>query len=281
MLTASELKFLLRAERLRLTKRLGQHHLIDSRIVRDIVERSDLSPRDTVVEIGAGLGALTEWLSQRAGRVIAVESDRRIARLLAERMRARKNIEVVCQDILEFDWQRFADLTVIGAIPYHITSPILVSVCDGRRAIRKAILILQREVAQRLLAHPGEKAYGRLSVLAQYYWEVTRLLKVPRGAFFPQPDVDSSCVQLAGRLRPPVQVASESTFFALVKAAFSQRRKTLVNCLSQGREAGMGRKEAERVLLEQGLPTAVRGESLSLDQFAALANALHPATRLR
>lgn len=270
MLTAGELKTLLRTHGLRLTKRLGQHHLIDARVIERIVERCQLSPEDTVVEIGAGLGALTEPLARRAGRVIAVEVDRRIAAVLAERMRPWRNVTVACEDILQFSWARVSRVTVVGAIPYHITSPILVWLCEARHAIRKAVLLMQEEVADRLLARPGTKAYGRLSILGQYDWEIVPLLTVPRSAFFPQPGVDSRCVQLMPSGRPAAPVADEGFFFEVVKRAFSHRRKTLVNCLSEQ----VPRAKMEATLRRLGLPVSVRGEALSLAQFAALADAL-------
>ena len=274
MLTVAELKSLLRTHGVRLTKRLGQHHLIDARVIDRVVERCHLSRGETVVEIGAGLGALTEPLAERAGRVIAVEVDRRIASLLAARMRAHRNVSVVCEDILEFSWERLEDVVVIGAIPYHITSAILLSLSEARRAIRKAALILQQEVAQRLAAEPGTKAYGRLSVLGQYGWEITPLFSISRSAFFPQPDVDSSCLQFMSRARAPVAVRDESRFFEVVKAAFSQRRKTLVNCLSAAPALGVSRTRAEAAVKQLDLPSTIRGEALSLEQFAALADSL-------
>ena len=274
MLTISELTAVLRDHRLRLSKRLGQHHLIHAPTIERIADQCQLSATDTVVEIGAGLGALTGALARRAGRVIAVENDRRIAALLAERMRAHREVEVICQDILEFAWERASGATVVGAIPYHITSPILVSLCEHRHVISGAILIVQAEVANRLVAAPSTKAYGRLSVLGQYCWRITPLLTVSRSAFFPQPDVDSRCVRLSRWDAPAVQVADEAMFFAIVKAAFSQRRKTLVNCLSQAGEPRWPRARVEEILSRHHLPRAVRGEALSLAQFAALTNAL-------
>jgi len=270
MLTASELKALLRAQGLALSKRLGQHHLIDARIIERIVACCRLSREDTVVEIGAGLGALTEPLAERAGRVLAVELDRRICALLAQRLRSCRNVTVLCEDILRFSWARASGATVVGVIPYHITSPIFVSLCEARHAVRRAVLILQEEVADRLLAEPGTKAYGRLTILGRYCWDTIPLLTVPRSAFFPQPEVDSQCVELVPKVQPAPLVADEPLFFEVVKQAFAQRRKTLVNCLG-GR---VPRARAESTLKTLGLPVSVRGEALSLEQFAALANAL-------
>ena len=281
MLTATELQALLAAHGLRLTKRLGQHHLIDARIIQRIVESCKLSREETVVEIGAGLGALTEPLAQRASRVIAVEVDRRIAALLTERMASLSHVTVVHRDILAWSWDGLQGAVVVGAIPYQITSPIFVWLCEHRSHIRKAVLIVQEEVAQRLAAGPGSKVYGRLSVLGQYGWEIRSLFRVPRSAFFPQPVVDSSCVELTARTHPAVAVDDEAVFFRVVKAAFAQRRKTLVNCLSANDEPLVSRAETEALVQQVGLPRSIRGERLSLAQFAQIANALTRSNSLR
>lgn len=276
MLTKRELHELLQRHNVRLTKRLGQHHLVDASIIQRIVNRCDLSPNDAVVEIGPGLGALTEPLVASAGRVIAVEIDRGICSLLTQRLEpliTEGRLTIHCQDILKFSWDGLKEVTVVGAIPYHITSPILVSLCKARVAIRRAILIMQEEVAQRLLAKPGTKAYGRLSVLVQYGWEVSRVLEIPRRAFFPHARVDSICLRLTRRQRPLVAVRDEPRFFGMVKAAFSHRRKTLVNCLTSDADLRIARPHAEVLLQRVGLPVSVRGETLSLAQFASLANA--------
>ena len=274
MLTASELKAFLRTHDLRLTKRLGQHHLVDARAIARIADACRLSAEDIVVEIGAGLGALTEALAGRARRVIAVEVDAKICRLLKQRMASYPNVTVQCGDILEFPWTQVSGAIVVGAIPYHITSPILVALAESRATLARILLVIQREVARRLAAKPGTKAYGRLTVLAQYGWNVVERLTIPRSAFFPQPDVDSACIELIPHPRPRVTVPDEARFFALVKAAFSQRRKTLVNCLMNEPLLSVSRHDAEALLRRQGLPPDVRGERLSLEQFAALSNAL-------
>jgi 16S rRNA (adenine1518-N6/adenine1519-N6)-dimethyltransferase len=274
MLTATELKTLLRQHGVRLTKRLGQHHLIQPALIERFVDACRLSPEDTVVEIGPGLGALTEPLARRAGRVIAVEVDRRIGGLLAERLASHRNVSVVQQDILDFPWEQTGRVVVAGAIPYQITSPILVALSEHRRTIARAVLILQAEVGDRLAASPGTKAYGRLSILAQYGWEVSIRFRVPRGAFFPQPSVDSQCVELFARAHPAVAVDDEVAFFEVVKAAFAHRRKTLVNCLTGIAPWRLSRPRATEVVTGIGLSPSVRGETLSLAEFAALANSL-------
>ena len=273
MLSASELKSVLREHGLRLTKRLGQNYLVDARTVTRVVDACQLMPAETVVEIGAGLGALTDALAERAGRVFAVEVDRGIAELLSQRMAPRANVRVVHQDILTCDWSAWEAAAVVGAIPYQITSPILVELSTHRARIRRAVLVVQYEVARRLLAAPGRAEYGRLSVLAQYGWEVAKLFDVSRRAFFPQPDVDSTCVRLVPRPQPAVAVGDEAWFFNVVKAAFGQRRKTVANCLV-GARPGLARTEVEAALRQLGLSTAARGETLSLSQFAELSQLL-------
>ncbi len=274
MLSAFALKALLRTHDLRLTKRLGQHHLIDARMVARIVDACELASTDTVVEIGAGLGALTERLAERARRVIAVEVDARICALLRSRMAAFANVDIECADILTFPWARVGPAVVVGAIPYSITSPILVALSEQRGHIRRAILVMQHEVAGRLLAAPGTRAYGRLTLLAQYHWRMASLLRVPRSAFFPQPDVDSSCLRATPHPSPPVAVPDAQVLFEVIKAAFAQRRKSLVNGLRASLVRGADRAACERILGDLGLPASVRGETLSLGQFASLTNAL-------
>ena len=272
MLTASELKAVLTAHQLRLTKRLGQHHLIDVRLVQTLMDRCGFTGKETAVEIGAGLGALTEELARRVHRVIAVEVDAAIAAILRERMAPLRNVTVQHADILEYRWTE--PVTVVGAIPYHITSPIIVALSEARRMVSRAILVIQREVAQRLQAAPGTKAYGRLSVLGQYGWQIRTLLEVPRSVFFPQPDVDSRAIELRPRPRPAAAVDDEPLFFEVVKAAFAHRRKTLANCLKAEPINGRRVSDPEGALRAAGLPPGIRGEMLSLDQFAALTRAL-------
>lgn len=277
MLHAAALKTLLRIHGLHLRKRLGQHHLIDPRVIELIADAAQLSRSDTVVEIGAGLGALTEPLAQRAGRVLAVEVDRRICALLAERLALLANVTVVHGDILRLQRERLDGAVVVGAIPYSLTSPILVWLAELGQRIQRAVLVIQAEVADRMLASPGPGAYGRLSLLTQYRWQARRRFQVPRSAFFPQPDVDSSCLELIPWAKPPVAVDDESMFFDFIKAAFSQRRKTLVNCLSAPSGLKFPRDVVEAAMDSLQLPRTVRGEALSLAQFAALAKTLGKA----
>ncbi len=274
MHTTRELRELLRAHNLRLQKRLGQNYLIDPNLTRRLIESCHLTPADTVIEIGAGLGALTEGLARAAKTVIAVEYDRKIAEVLTDLMRAHPNVEVQCADILEFDWEAHLGAAVIGTIPYQITAPILVRLCESRAPIRHVWLAIQQEVADRLTAKPGTKAYGRLSILVQYHFHARQLLRLPRAAFFPQPGVDSAWIQLTRHQQPVATVQRDDVFEAVVQVAFGQRRKTLANCLMKFPLLPMTRAEAEALLRQIGCEPAVRGETLGVAQFAALANVL-------
>lgn len=273
MLTTSELKSFLLKNKLHLSKRLGQNHLIDAWAVRRIVDAAELQKDETVVEIGAGLGALTEKLADRAKQVIAVEVDSRFAKPLSTRLKDISNIKVVCEDITKFDWSKLSRVVVVGAIPYSITSPIIVALSQAHRSIRRAILVMQKEVAQRLVAIPSTKAYGRLSVLAQYFWKVEKVAIISRSAFFPQPGVDSSCIRFRVWAKPPVKVNDESAYLRFVASAFSQRRKTLVNCLTDALGKSK-RASIETAILSCGHTTSVRAEALSLMQLANIASIL-------
>jgi 16S rRNA (adenine1518-N6/adenine1519-N6)-dimethyltransferase len=274
MHTKRELLELLRCHGIRLKKRLGQHYFIDPRLGARLVSVCDLAAGDTVIEIGAGLGALTDLLAAKANQVIAIEVDRAICELLKARMENRSNVQVLCHDILTFRWNHYAGSKVVGTIPYHITSPILVNLCEHASAIVGAWLGLQEEVAQRLNAKPGTKAYGRLTVLIQYHFETAGLLRIPRTAFFPQPKVNSMWIRLAARHVRPVLVTDERLFFDVVRVAFSQRRKTLLNCLQTLPQPRLDRTKALEAIRRAGLADRVRGEELSLEAFAKLANTI-------
>lgn len=268
MLKTRPLKEFLDAHDARLTKRLGQHHLVDAHAIARALSPLTLLPGETVVEIGPGLGALTEPLAKRWAHVIAVELDRKMAELLRQRLQAYPQVEVICQDFLAYAWPSGPLVTVVGAIPYQVTSDILIALCAHRARIRQALLIMQKEVAARLGAGPGTKAYGRLSLLMQYSWQVKRVCEIPRTAFYPSPRVDSTCVHLLPHASPPVAVRDEAAMFALIKAGFAQRRKTLLN------SAKAAYPELPQALARAGLSPMIRAEALSLPQFAALTNEL-------
>lgn len=273
MLTARELKALLAEHSLRLSKRLGQNYLIDRNLIARLMRAFSLTSEDRVLEIGAGLGALTEPLAEQAAHVLAFEVDQGIAELLVRRLAGRPNVEVAHSDFLAFDWSSLRhDVTVIGAIPYTISSEILARLCENRTRVRRAWLIVQKEVGQRLAAKPATKAYGRLTVLGQYSWTIQPQFSLPRGAFFPQPAVDSVLLRLDPR-EPGLQAAAEAPFFSVVKAVFAQRRKTLLNGLLDA-ELVSDRAAGQAILQKLGYAAAVRGEELSPQELQRLASAL-------
>ena len=279
MHTKRELLQSLQRHGLRLSKRFGQHFLIDPGLCRSLVARCGLSREDRIVEIGPGLGALTSLLAEAAGEVLAVEIDQGFCRALQERIAAHANVRVLCQDILEFPWTDVPAAKVIGAIPYHITSPILAMLCQQARRVPEAWLGLQQEVGERVMAGPGTKTYGRLSILLQYHFETRRVIKISRQAFFPQPEVDSIWLHLRARSAPAVTVRNEALFFDVTRVAFGQRRKMLLNCLLQLSRPALTRPAAADALRNAGLPPTIRGEMLSLDQFARLTDVLEPLFR--
>jgi len=264
-------------------KSLGQNFLVDSNIINKIIAGAELTDADLVVEIGPGLGALTGRIAARAGKVLAVEVDRGLLPALAEVLEGAGDIEVVQGDALKIDfdmlaWEKTGGKFGRGAgkyklmanLPYYITSPLLMHLLLNRFNISLIIVMVQLEVATRLAALPGTKAYGALSLAVQYFTEPKILFRVPRTVFFPQPDVDSAVVRLAIRPEPAVQVPSEEEFFKIIRASFGQRRKTLINSLS-GSNLGVDKETCLRALKQSGIDPARRGETLSLAEFAVLA----------
>jgi 16S rRNA (adenine1518-N6/adenine1519-N6)-dimethyltransferase len=259
-------------------KALGQHFLLHPHQARRIVAALVLGDQDTVVEIGAGLGALTTFLAQAARRVIALERDPDLARFLRQDLFPETpEIEVVCQDVLEFDFRQASlaagrPLAVVGNLPYQVTSPLLFRLIEHIPAISRAVLMMQLEVGARLTAMPGTKDYGILSVLVQYYFRVTRLFALSPGNFFPPPQVDSVVVRLLPEAPNP-QAHDETLLHQLVKTAFGHRRKTLNNTLVAHAETFGLSLEAMRTLLgELGIDLKRRGETLSVREFVEISN---------
>lgn len=264
-------------------KSRGQNFLVDTNIVRKIAQASGLGPSDIVVEIGPGLGALTQELAARAGLVIAVEIDRELLSSLQETMAGRTNINLVEGDALKLDFDqlvsrlagkvegRLPTYKVVANLPYYITTPLLMHLLGSKFRITEMVLMVQAEVGYRMLAAPGRKDYGSLSVAVQYYTEPSIVFKVPPTVFYPRPKVDSLVVKLAVRAHPLIEGINEDLFFLVVRTAFSQRRKTLLNAL--------GNMALERSVLLNALETAgidprCRAETLSIQQFAKLSSAM-------
>jgi 16S rRNA (adenine1518-N6/adenine1519-N6)-dimethyltransferase len=260
-------------------KSLGQNFLVDRNILRNIVRAAELSPDHGVLEIGPGIGALTEELAKSAGQVVAVEIDRRLIPVLTAVLRNYPNVSVVHGDILNIDlgrlWQtHFADQTQVSIaanLPYYITTPIMMRLLESGVRFRHMVVMIQKEVAERIAAAPGSKAYGSLSVAVQYYCELKTIAAVPPTVFIPQPNVESAVIRLTRREHPPVHVNDERRFFEVVQAAFAQRRKTLANNLLH--RYGKENKELLLQVLERaGIDPSRRGETLAIGEFARLAD---------
>ena len=255
---------------IRTQKKLGQHFLVDETVVRRIAESLELKPDVPVLEIGPGIGTLTQFLAMTGARVTAVELDRRCIEIMGTTLKAYDNIRIVQGDVLTLD---FAELMgegpfqIAGNLPYYITTPIVMKILEGNVPAEKMVFMVQKEVADRMVSGPGTKDYGALSVAVQYHTAAVKLFEVPSAAFMPPPAVDSAVILCTKRTQPPVDVPSAKLFFRVVRAAFGQRRKTLANALQGG---GFSREEVTAMLQETGIKGERRGETLSLDEFAAL-----------
>ena len=249
-------------------KRLGQSFLEDKNIIRRIVELAEPAGDETVVEIGAGLGFMTEELAKKAGRVIALEVDPRLVAVLQERFIGQERVEVLQMDVLKYDFSSACSgerIKVVGNIPYHISSPILFRLLDFRRSISAMLLMFQKELSDRIAAPPGTKNYGIPSVMVARYTRTTCELTVPPTCFYPVPDVVSSVLRLA--VRQESNLPDEALFAIIVRAAFAQRRKTLWNNL---RQIGFSDEMVEMVFAESGIDCTRRAETLSVEEFSLL-----------
>ncbi|MFQ5896177.1 MAG: 16S rRNA (adenine(1518)-N(6)/adenine(1519)-N(6))-dimethyltransferase RsmA [Nitrospinota bacterium] len=258
-------------------RRLGQHFLRDRRVMEKILAAAQLSPEDRVFEVGAGQGALTRELAARARAVVALEVDRKLAEGLAPLVGEFPNIRLLCCDARRFDLSQLPSpppWKLVANLPYRGGAQILLRCLDRPGLFSRLVVTLQREVAERLCAAPGEKAYGSLSLHAQYRARIQVVAHVPPGAFQPPPEVDSSIVLLLPRARPPVEVEDEGLFFSLLRSSFAHRRKTLLNNLKALRNAPFEAVSWEEVLEASGIDGSLRGEALSLADFARLAATL-------
>ena len=260
-------------------KRYGQNFLIDRRILSRIIEGAAICGTDTVLEIGPGMGTLTQALCEHAGHVIAVEIDRDMIPILEENLTDYNNYEIINEDVLKLDLTAlFRDLQgslkVAANLPYYITTPIIMGILESGLEFDNMTVMVQKEVAERMQAAPGTKDYGALSLAVQYYTEAEIVTHVPPNCFIPRPNVDSAVIRLTRHKERPVTVSDEAYLFRLIQAAFSQRRKTLANTLKNDPELHMSREKVEAALEELGLRADVRGERLSLAEFAKLSELL-------
>ena len=262
-------------------KKFGQNFLIDEHVIRKIIEAARLGKEDCVVEIGPGIGALTQYLAESAGKVIAVEIDRMLIPILQETLAGYSNVCVLNQDILKTDLKELADvhnggkpLKVVANLPYYITTPIIMELLESHVPMESVTVMVQKEVADRMQAGPGTKDYGALSLAVQYYSQPGIDANVPPNCFIPRPDVGSAVVHLAGIGKQRVQVKYEKLLFKIIRASFNQRRKTLANSLKNAPDLSFSREAVVSALGKIGQSPTVRGEALTLEQFARLADEL-------
>lgn len=262
-------------------KKFGQNFLIDTHVLEKIVRAAEIKKDDLVLEIGPGIGTLTQYLCEAAGKVIAVEIDRNLIPILTQdTLAAYDNVTVINEDVLKLDLRELAErenggrpIKVVANLPYYITTPILMGLFEAHVPLSSITVMVQKEVADRMQAAPGGKDYGALSLAVQYYATPYIAANVPPNCFMPRPNVGSAVIRLTLHETPPVDVTDEALLFKLIRASFAQRRKTLVNGLTNSPELSFSKEEVTEVLTACGFSLMVRGETLSLVDFARLSNA--------
>ncbi len=262
-------------------KKFGQNFLIDPHVLDKIIAAAEITKDDFVLEIGPGIGTMTQALAEAAREVTAVEIDRKLIPILQETLADYTNVTILNQDVLKTDIAAIAreknggrPIKVVANLPYYITTPIIMGLFESQVPVDSITVMVQKEVAQRMQAEPGTKDYGALSLAVQYYAQPYLAANVPPNCFIPRPNVGSAVIRLTRYPKPPVQVKDERLMFALIRASFNQRRKTLLNGLKNAPELPLGREEILRAFEQTGLSENVRGETLTLAQFAALSDAL-------
>ena len=260
-------------------KKFGQNFLIDTHVLDKIIEESRITKDDFVLEIGPGIGTMTQYLCENAREVAAVEIDKNLIPILADTLSAYDNVEVINDDILKVDINRLAQeknggkpIKVVANLPYYITTPIIMGLFESHVPIDSITIMVQKEVADRMQVGPGTKDYGALSLAVQYYAKPEIVANVPPNCFMPRPNVGSAVIRLMRHLEPPVQVEDEKMMFRLIRASFNQRRKTLANGLGNATDIPLSKEQIQESILELGVPVTIRGETLTLEQFAALSN---------
>ena len=260
-------------------KKFGQNFLIDTHVLEKIIKSAEITKDDLVLEIGPGIGTMTQYLCENAGKVIAVEIDKNLIPILTEdTLAAYDNVKVINSDVLKLDLKKLAEeengvrpIKVVANLPYYITTPIIMGLFEAGVPLASITVMVQKEVADRMQAGPGSKDYGALSLAVQYYAEAETLFGVSRGSFMPAPNVDSAVIRLTRRKTPPCQVQNEAVMFRLIRAGFNQRRKTLLNSLTG---AGYTKERLSAAFGAAGIAPTARAEQLTLPRWAALANAL-------
>jgi len=276
-----ETKFIMKKYNIKANKSLGQNFLVNENVINSIVDCSEITKDDLVVEIGPGLGTLTKVLLEKAGKVICVEIDSKMIRILKERFSLYSNFELLNQDILKVDLKKiiekakkeefFSNIKVVANLPYYITTPIMMKLLEEELDLESITVMIQKEVADRLIAIPGEKETGAITYSVYYYSKAEGILDVPSDSFIPEPEVTSKVIKLHVRKKPPVEVKNKEMMFRIIKCAFMQRRKTLLNSLCNTK-VFLNKEEGEKILKKLNLDINIRAEKLSIEDFANITN---------
>lgn len=275
----NDTKFLMKKYGITANKKLGQNFLISEFVIDSIVNASKITEEDLVIEIGPGLGTLTAKLLEKAGKVICIELDDRMISILKDRFFMYENFEVINEDVLKVNLDnlikenkknaKLRNVKIVANLPYYITTPIIMKLLEDKLDIDSIIVMIQKEVADRLTAIPGQKSSGAITYTVYYYANAEEILTVPNTSFIPEPEVESEVIKLNLRKEPAIKVKDEKKFFALIKAAFMQRRKTLLNAVGNS-GLGITKEQMEQILNELNIDTRVRGEALSIQQYAQI-----------
>ncbi len=276
-----ETRYIMKKYNIKANKSLGQNFLISQNVVESIVESSKIGENDLVIEVGPGLGTLTKYLLEKAKKVICVELDKKMIKILEDRFKLYENFELINQDILKVDLKNIIkeekqknnieNVKIVANLPYYITTPIIMKLLEEELDLESITVMIQKEVADRLIAVPGEKNTGAITYTVYYYAESEAILEVPNDSFIPEPEVTSKVIKLNVRNNPPIEVKNKEVMFRIIKSAFMQRRKTLLNALTNTK-VFLNKEEGIKILKELNLAEDVRAEMLSLQDFANIAN---------
>lgn len=260
-------------------KKFGQNFLIDTHVLDKIISAAHITKEDMVLEIGPGIGTMTQYLAEAAGKVIAVEIDRNLIPILEDTLSEYNNVRVINEDVLKLDLRKLADeenggkaIKVVANLPYYITTPIIMGLFENHVPVESITVMVQKEVADRMQTGPGNKDYGALSLAVQYYAEPYIVANVPPNCFMPRPKVGSAVIRLTKHEKPPVEVKDEKLMFDIIRASFNQRRKTLANGLNNSDKITCSKEIITKAIEKLGKGASVRGEALSLQEFASLSN---------
>lgn len=279
-----ETKYIMKKYGIAANKSLGQNFLIDNTVVENIIKGASIQKNDIVIEIGPGLGTLTNELLKVAKKVICIELDERMIRILKERFILYDNMEIINDDILKIDLKELVEkeknnscsnsFKIVANLPYYITTPIIMKLLEKEKCYESITVMVQKEVAERLCAVPGQRNAGAITYTVDYYSDAEKILDVPKESFIPSPEVDSQVIKLNIRNIPKVKLKNEDIFFKIIKLAFMQRRKTLLNALSSNNEIFNNKEQVKEILKRLNIDEKVRGENLSIEQYAEIANSI-------